>query len=230
MPQASRLKALRSVPLFEDLADDELGKLDRLLRERSFPAGVEIILEETPGDVAYVLMSGSVKIHLEQADGTEVVLAVLAEGDVVGEMSLLDSLGRSASVSTLEEVTVLWLTRDNLWQCLREMSILTRNLVEMMSRRVRLANTHIETLGALDVSGRVARQLLALSVEYGRLGKAGIVIPMPLTQSDLAAMVGASRVRVNQVMRNYRKRGFVSVNEDRRIVIRDPQALAKRCR
>lgn len=230
MTSPTSLAALARIPLFKGLAREDLRRLSTLLRPRTFPAGVDIILEDQPGSVAYVIVSGSVKIHLELPRGGQSLLAVLGPGEVVGEMSVVDSLGRSASVATLEEATLLWMDRDTFWQCLRTIPGMTYNLVELLSRRVRLANLHIESMAAFDVGGRVAGHLVGLATEYGRSTRTGVVIPFPLTQSDLAALVGASRVRVNQVLMGLRRRGLISIGDDRRITIRDLAGLAKRRR
>lgn len=202
-----------------------------MTHRRGFAAGAEIITAEQPGEVAYVILGGSVKILVEQPDGSVVILAVLGAGEVVGEMSLADSLGRSATVVTLEESTLLWMDRASFWRCLREMPSMTYNLVDILSRRLRLANAHARSLASLDVHGRVAGQLLAFAREYGRPAPNGEVrIPLRLTQNDLAGLVGASRVRVNQALGSYKRRNLLSIGSDHRITILDPAALARRCR
>jgi CRP/FNR family cyclic AMP-dependent transcriptional regulator len=72
-----------------------------LLQERSFPAGASVLTAEQPGEAVYILLKGSVKVYVTHTDGSEVILAILGTGEIVGEMSLADSLGRSASVTTL---------------------------------------------------------------------------------------------------------------------------------
>lgn len=227
----SRVTALDDVPLLEGLSAGEMAVLDGLLEERSYPQDVEIIQEEQPGEVVYIVVTGSVKIHLEQSDGTEVILAILSADEVVGEMSLVDSLSRSATVATLEPTTVLAMSRESFHQCLDAFPRMAYNLQGLLSRRLRLANTHIEALASLDVAGRVARHLLALAVEYGHEVPEGTVIPIPLVQSDLAALVGASRVRVNQILGNFRRRRYISVDRFLHLItVLEHEALRKRCR
>jgi CRP-like cAMP-binding protein len=215
-------------PLFKGLTDEELAELQRFLHPRTVAAGADILLEEQPGEVAYILLSGSVKIHLQQRDGSEVILAVLRAGEVVGEMSLVDTLGRSATVETLEPTRLLWMDRESFWRCLRTMPAMTYNLVELLSRRLRLADTHIEALASLSVPARIARHLLALAREYGEPADAGVTIPIPLIQSDLAAMVGASRASVNQALGSLRRRGILRTDGAHRITVLDLDALAHR--
>lgn len=82
-------------------------------------------------------------------------------------MSLADSLGRSASVLTLEDTTFLWMDRSTFLSSMEEMPAIARNIVGILSRRLRLADTHTRSLAALDVHGRVAAQFLAFAREYG---------------------------------------------------------------
>jgi len=114
---------------------------------------------------------------------------------------------------------------------MEEMPAIARNLAGILSRRLRLADTHTRSLAALDVHGRVAAQLLAFAREYGeQLSDGGTFIPLRLTQTDLAGLVGASRVRVNQALGYYRKRGSISLDRDHRIIVHDQEALERRAR
>jgi len=221
--------ALSEMPLLRGLEAAQLATLHSLLRHRTVPAGRNVMTAEEPGEVVYFLASGTAKIHVEQADGKDVILAILGPGEVLGEMSAADALGRSASVTTLEECILFWMDRITFHRCLETMPGLTLNLVRVLSRRLRLADTHIQALVSLDVYGRVARQLLAFAAEYGQDTRDGVVIPLRLTQSDLADLVGASRVRVNKVLVDYRERGYISEGGNHYLTIHDPEALAARC-
>jgi len=101
--------ALARVPLFEGLPRSEIERLSEYLYETRFPAGANVLVADQPGEAVYVIVAGSVKVNAIRPDGTEVVLAVLGAGEVLGEMSVADSLGRSASVVALEETKVLWM-------------------------------------------------------------------------------------------------------------------------
>lgn len=224
-------EALSGVALFRGLAPEQLSELGALLRRRAFPAGAGVIAAEEPGGGAYVVLSGSVKVHVLRPDGAEVILAVLGPGEVVGEMSPADSLGRSADVVTMEGTTLLWMDRAAFRAGIDEVPKFARNLAEVLSRRLRLTNAHLISLASLDVPGRVASQLLALAREYGEKTPDGATrIPMRLTQTDLAALVGASRAGVNQALGYYKKRNLVSVGRDGRITVHDEPTLAQRAR
>lgn len=132
--------ALAQVPIFAGLPSSELIELCELLYRRTFPAGASVLIAEQPGEAVYVILSGSAKVHTIRSDGTEVILAVLGPGELVGEMSLADSLARSANVVTLEETTLLWMDRVTFRTSVGSSPVLSRNLAQLLSKRLRLAN------------------------------------------------------------------------------------------
>lgn len=228
-------RSLGELELFQGLDPERLSELNGLLRSQTVQAGTHFITAEQPGEVVYVLLEGTVKIYVTHMDGREVILAFLGPGDTVGEMSLVDSAGRSANVVTTEPSRLLWMDRATFQSCLRTMTPLANNLVRLLAHRLRFANEQIQALCTLDVQGRVARQILAMAERYGRRQSAGqsagdVRIPIRLTQSDLAEIVGASRERVNQVIVDFKHRGFISVDPDHRIRVHDRTGLARYCR
>ena len=231
MPALTDPNALAEISLFKGLPADRLRRLNEALHKKSVPAGTNMITAEQPGEVVYVLLEGTVKILIEQLDGREVILAFLGAGDTVGEMSLVDSAGRSANVMTMEKCTFLWMDRNTFQDLLKNVPEFTQNLVRMLSGRLRMANEQIQSLSSLDVAGRLARQILAFAERYGQDEPGGGTrIPLRLTQSDLAELVGASRERVNQVMVDFRQKEYLSVDSSHRILVHKVQDLTRLCR
>lgn len=233
MPAEIDAASLAALPLFAGLTPAQLSTIAGQLRRRTIPAGTTLILAEEPGEVAYLIEHGAMKVSLMQADGSEVILGLRGPGEVVGEMSLLDRQARSATVTALEPCSVLWVDRATFGAWLQAMPGLNANLLRLLARRLRLAGQQILTLSTLDLSGRVARQLLSLAAECGeplQEGGDAVLIPLRLTQSDLAAMVGATRARVNAVLMYYKRHDVIAVDRSLRITLRDPAALEARAR
>lgn len=218
-------RTLADIPLFAGLDDARLAAVNGLLRRRVFASGTNVISAETPGDVVYVILSGTVKIKMDQSDGSEVIVAMLGPGEIVGELSVLDSAGRSADVLTQEECEMLWLDRASFDELIVAEPVIMHNLLRLLSRRIRLSTEQIQALCTLDVYGKVARQLLVFANQYGLRGPEGVLIPMRLTQSDIAGLVGASRERVNQVFVSLRRRKLLRVDTSYRVTVLDEEKL-----
>jgi CRP/FNR family cyclic AMP-dependent transcriptional regulator len=222
--------ALAETALFNGLTTEQLETISQHMRRKTFPAGTNIVAAEQPGDVLFVILSGTVKVQVEQLDGSEVILAVLGGGQSIGEMSLTDQLARSASVITLDESTLAWMDRTTFAGYQQMMPRLLFNVAIILSNRLRVANAQIQALATQDVYGRVARQILSLADVYGKDdGKGGRQIPLRLTQGDFANLVGASRVRVNQALVLFKDQRYISVDAGHRITVHNAEALAARC-
>ena len=222
---------LAEIQLFQGLTSAQLDWVAQRAHQRVFPAGTNVLTVEQPGEAVYIILNGTVKIHVEQGDGRDVILSILGSGDLLGEMSLIDSVGRSASALTLENSLMLWMDKQSFNTLLDEFPPMARNLVRILSARVRLSDQLIQALATLDVYGRVARQLLAFAERYGRPTTVGeIRIPIALTQGDIADLVGASRKRVNQVMVAFKLQALIGTDAEGHIILYDSEGLAEYCR
>jgi CRP/FNR family cyclic AMP-dependent transcriptional regulator len=222
---------LAEIQLFQGLTSAQLDWVAQRTHQRVFSAGTNVLTIEQPGEAVYIILHGTVKIHVEQGDGRDVILSILGAGDLLGEMSLIDSMGRSASALTLENSLMLWMDKHSFNYLLDEFPPVARNLVRILSARVRLSDQLIQALATLDVYGRVARQLLAFAERYGRPSPDGeIRIPITLTQGDIADLVGASRKRVNQVMVAFKSQGLIGLDAEGHITLYDSEGLAKYCK
>lgn len=220
---------LSYIQLFEGLTPMQLDWVAHRAHRRIFEAGRNVMTIEQPGEAVYIILHGTVKIHIEQSE-RDVILAILGSGDMLGEMSLIDSVGRSASAVTLESSLMLWMDKVTFNYILDNFPPVARNLVKIMSARVRLSDQLIQALATLDVNGRVARQLLAFAEKYGLEQDGGTQISIVLTQGDIADLVGASRKRVNQAMVLFKEQKLIDTDAEGRIAIKDSEGLARYCR
>jgi len=217
------------IPLFRNLSAENLRDLEGMIHRKTFSPNTTLMTAEQAGEVVYLVLHGTVKVHVEQEDGGDVIIAILGPGEIVGEMSALGHIERSASVITIETSTLFWIDRANFKRCLVSMPMLAFNLAGILAARLRHANEKIQTLATQSVEGRVARQLLVFAEQYGQRGEQGdTLIAVRLTQSDIAALIGASREHINKVIVSYKERGYISVDRNYRITIHDQQALARR--
>lgn len=219
---------LSYIQLFEGMTPTQLDWVAQHTHRRVFEAGRNVMTIEQPGEAVFIILHGTVKIHIEQGE-RDVIIAILGTGDMLGEMSLIDSIGRSASAVTLENSLMLWMDKNTFNYMLDNFPPVARNLVKILSARVRLSDQLIQALATLDVNGRVARQLLAFAEKYGREKDGMTQIRITLTQGDIADLVGASRKRVNQAMVLFKEQGLIDTDAEGRIAIRDREGLARYC-
>jgi CRP/FNR family transcriptional regulator/CRP/FNR family cyclic AMP-dependent transcriptional regulator len=209
---------LSRVSLFATLDAESLRELAAAMRRRVFRAGEVIFHRDDPGQVLYIIREGKVKIYITSPEGQEVVLAVFGPGDYFGELALLDGQPRSASAVTIDAVEVYALQRNDFINAVSHHPRIAIQVMNVLSRRLRQTDAMIEDLLFLDVHGRVAKKLLELAELHGMRTPDGIRIEMRLTQSDLAALVGASRESVNKVMGYFVDKRFIST-EKRKVTI-----------
>jgi len=224
MPGAHEL--LRRAPLFAGLRPDALDGLAAQLRRHTFKRGTMIFHKDQTGDALYVIESGRVRIFLPTESGTELTVEVSGPGDVFGELALLDGRPRSASAETLEDTTAFTLTREEFKAHLAATPQLAVALIELLSTRLRHVTEYAESLAHLDVHARLARTLLEMADRYG-VKRNGIEIDLDLTQADLAAMVGATRERVNRALAAFRAQGLLELR-GRKIALLDTTRLRQR--
>ncbi|MBS1791194.1 MAG: Crp/Fnr family transcriptional regulator [Acidobacteria bacterium] len=229
-PSESDFGDLEQINLFRDIPNAELRHFGEWLHRKTFSSGTTLMTADQSGEVVYFIRSGTVKVHVEQADGSDVIISILGPGESVGEMSALDQQHRSASVATLEESDLLWMDRATFKRFLVTTPMLSHNLACLLSARLRKANEQIQSLATADIESRIARQLIGFADKYGQTEMCGdISIPVRLTQSDLANLVGATRESVNKIIVSYKERGFLSAGRDHHWTIHNRQFLANRC-
>jgi CRP/FNR family cyclic AMP-dependent transcriptional regulator len=223
----SNPELLRRVPLLAVLPDDELARLAQHARPRQYRAGTIIFHRDDPGAALHIITAGLVKLVLTSLEGREVTVGILRSGDFFGELALLDGGPRSASAIALDAVETLTLDRSPFVAILERQPQMASALLAVLGDRLRRTDELVQDILFLDLPGRLAKQLLALAGEHGVPGAGGTRIDLRLNQSDLAAIVGATRESVNRCLNAYAERGLLRVERDA-ITILQPEALQDR--
>jgi CRP/FNR family cyclic AMP-dependent transcriptional regulator len=212
--------ALSSMPLFRGLDDDALQSIARSLRTRRFRRGEVIFHLGDPGDALFIVTSGAVKITLPSETGDEAILATLQPGDFFGELALLDGAPRSATAAALEPTETLVLPRHRFRELIASEPVIRDALLASLARELRRLTLHVEELHFLDIAGRLAARLVRLADEQGRnLADGSVRLDAPLTQSDLAAMVGCTRQSVNKLLGLFVDDGLIRLDRDAIVIL-----------
>jgi CRP-like cAMP-binding protein len=198
---------------------ESLQAITRRLRSRRFRHGEVLFHEGDPGDALFVVASGAVKVVVPSEEGDEAILATLRRGDFFGELALLDGAPRSASAIALEPTEVLTLPRDQFRVLVASQPAIRDALLTSLAGELRRLTTHVAELHFLDLTGRLAARLARLAQEHGeRLPSGAIRLDAPLTQSDLAAMIGATRQSVNKLLGEFEADGLLLIERDSIVV------------
>jgi CRP-like cAMP-binding protein len=224
------VEALGRCPLFSGLDTESRQAIAGSLRTRRFRKGEVLFHEGDPGDTLFIVASGAVKVVVPSDDGDEAILATIRRGDFLGELALLDGAPRSASAIALEATETLALPRVRFSALVATEPAIRDALLSSLAAELRRLTAHVAELHFLDLTGRLAARLARLAEEHGsRDADGSIRLDAPLTQSDLAAMIGATRQSVNKLLGEFVADGLLRMDRET-IVIPDLEALARASR
>jgi CRP/FNR family transcriptional regulator, cyclic AMP receptor protein len=217
----SMTDALAAVPLFAGLDKEGLDGLVRGMRVRRFRRGETVFHLGDPGDALFIVMSGSIKITLPADTGDEAILATLRPGDFFGELALLDGAPRSATAVAIEASETYVLARDRFRELISTEPVMREAVLATLAAEVRRLTHHVEELHFLDITGRLASRLARMTAESGAMPLEGGAVRLagPLTQGDLAAMIGCTRQSVNKLLGMFTDEGLIRLEKDRIVVL-----------
>jgi CRP-like cAMP-binding protein len=198
----------RSV-VFSGLDPDELRRLAGIAREMTLPPGGTLFSQGEESDGLYIVMTGIVRIYLTADDGREATISLLEDGEMIGEIALIDGLPRSAGAAALTETRLVFIPHRSFCDLLDSSTKLARQVLLMLCERLRAANGQVDQAIFHDLRYRLVVLLRQIAVIHGRIEKDMAVVDLDLTQGMLAQMLGASREAVNKQLRALAKEGRV---------------------
>ena len=213
---------LTDTDFFRDLSEEDLGFLLPTCTIRNLRRGDLLFEEGDDCSELFVVSSGLIAISKKSIDGRESVVALMERGELFGEMGMLDGLGRSAEARALEPSEVVAIPYAPIRQLFEERPALLWGTTAMLVGRLRAMDEALADSVFLDVTGRTAKRLLELAGEANEFY-------LPVTQEELAGMVGASRERVNKAIASFIRLGWLEQSDRRyRILQRDRLELRAR--
>ncbi len=215
---------LASTPFFASAPQDVVARVAEAANTRDLVRGDVLFHEGDEADALYLVLKGRIAITIENKliDSRESVVALMDTGDLFGDMGLLDTGFRSANARALEPTTVLEVPYPPIRAALKESPELLWGVTTLLVQRLRAMDEALADSVFLDVTGRTAKRLLELSEGKDEFN-------LPITQEELAGMVGASRERVNKAIASFIKLGWLT-QSDRRYSITQRAKLEARAR
>lgn len=211
---------LSRVELFSALDPEGVASVAAAARSCSLQRNDLVFAEGDHADDLYVVRDGRIAITIRSPDGRESVVALMEQDDLFGEMPFFDGEGRSADARALEPAELLAVPYQALRDVLEQRPKLLWKVTELMARRLRATDAALADSMFLDVTGRTAKRLIELSADADEF-------ILPVTQEELAGMVGASRERVNKAISAFIRLGWIE-QSDRRYRILDRDQLTRR--
>lgn len=218
MPERRLLDATR---LFSAFPEDLRSQLREQMEVRTFARGEQLFRQGDPATELYVVLEGRIAIATQARDGREAVVAVLERGGLFGELALFDGAPRSAHGRALTDSTVAVLPYEPVREALHRRPETLWVVVRLLAERLRATDEALADAVFLDVPARTAKRLLELANGQERF-------TIPLTQEELASMIGASRERVNKALALFTRLGWLEIEGRGQYRILDRQALEDR--
>lgn len=195
------LDALAKAPLFGTLDATGLAAVAQELREASFDSGQNIFSRGDPGIDLHIVIKGRVRLSVLTSDGRELSFAHVEPPSIFGELAVFDGRPRSADATAVSKVQTLTLSKIAFSRLLGERPQVAEAAVRFLSARLRDADEQLEAIALHPIEARLARFFLAAARQKDPNGKSERVsVSLPISQSELALLVGASRPKVNAAL------------------------------
>ncbi len=170
-----------------------------------------LFLAGDPGDGCYRVEQGLLKVSMIAPSGAERILAIVGPGAIIGELSTIDGLPRSASVAAVRDSELSFISRASFLEFAKQHPEVYEHLVALLAARLRGTDGVVAAGSFLPLKGRVARALLDLTEAFGQdVGQGRILIRQKVSQSDLAAMAGIARENVSRILNDWIRDKLIS--------------------
>ncbi|MBK5287622.1 MAG: Crp/Fnr family transcriptional regulator [Acidimicrobiia bacterium] len=214
-------RLLNSTELFASLPEEMVERLRGQARDRQLAKGELLFGQGDESSELYVVMDGRIAISTRSSDGRESMVAVLENGGLFGEMGLFDGGPRSAEARALSDTTLIEISFDDVRAAVQEQPEVLWAIVRLLAQRIRATDEALADAVFLDVPARTAKRLLELAGDADEF-------QLPMTQEDLAGLVGASRERVNKAIAMFVRLDWVAATGRSRYRILDREQLELR--
>jgi CRP/FNR family cyclic AMP-dependent transcriptional regulator len=201
------LSLLAAHPIFGALRDEDLRRLSAITASTVLKRGHVIFKKGDAGNSLYAIRSGSVKIAVPGADGREAMFNILGDGELFGEVALLDGQPRTADAVAITDCELVTLRRGDFLQLLHREPKVAIKIIELLCARLRAAGEHFEDILFLNTAERLAKTLLRLPYKALPSNTRRVTI----TQQEISQMIGLSRESTNKQLRIWEGRRWLKI-------------------
>lgn len=226
MHQENARQILKDNYFFTDLSAKVFERIINLVRIRTLKKG-EILFQRGDEDHnLYGIINGMMRISTSTGNDKEIILNMLEEGDILGEIAFLDGLPRTADATALEKCTIFSLSRHEFQPLIADEPELAQHIIDLLCERLRWMSEALEDATLLSLPARFAKRLLYLATLYGETqADDSILITLHMSQAELGNLLATSRESVNKMLQTWRKENIIDIEKGRKIRILDKKAL-----
>jgi CRP-like cAMP-binding protein len=210
------VELLGRTALFGSLDETDRRAIADEMREVTFDASQVIFARGDAGREIYLVVSGRVRLSVLTAEGRELSFAHAEPGAIFGEIAMLDAGPRSADATAVGKVSALALSKPAFKRLLDTHPVVADAVIRFLCSRVREADQQLEAIALYPIEGRLARFFLAAARQKSPGTEEGrVTIELPMSQSELALLIGASRPKVNTALSLLESSGALERSEGR---------------
>jgi CRP/FNR family transcriptional regulator, cyclic AMP receptor protein len=219
---SARRSLLSNHPLFRELPAPVIERLASYMKRRSVARGATIFAKGDPGTGLMGVLAGSVKISVASANGRDVVLNIIHEGEIFGEIALLDGRPRTADAAAMSDCELIVIERRDFVPFLRSQPDVALKFLEILCARLRWTSQQVQDLTFLNLPTRLAKALLRLTADVEASEAKGKVT---ITQRELSQIISRSRESTNKQLRAWAKHGWIRLERGGVTVLRSDKLL-----
>ena len=181
------------------------------MRPKSFKSNQVIYNQGASSNGCYAVIDGALKVTITSVDGDNTLIAVLSSGDIIGEMGLADGAERSATVTTIKDCKLAFLSSQDFHRFATENPAVYKHMLKVLCERLRNTNDNIAAQQLLPLNKRLARVFLRLSAGFGQpIDNGRILIRQKFTQAELGKMAGGARENVSRQINEWSRDNILS--------------------
>jgi CRP-like cAMP-binding protein len=224
----SKIWYLKNADLFSWMSPEEIDELARTTEMVPCRKKEIFFFSEEPSRSVYLVKKGRIKLFRTTADGHEIILDILGPGEIFGELALSGEISRSHSAEALEDGLVCVLPRSIFEEMARRHPDFAFRIIKLIGLRFRELETRIEDLAFQSVQERLLLTLASLARKHG-IPEGNGAVRLPVTQSNLAFLIGSTREAVAEQLKELKRQGLVETSY-RAIHLPRPEALIRESR
>jgi CRP-like cAMP-binding protein len=219
-----RLQLVQRAPIFSGLGAGPLAALVGLARDRRIVRRESFFLQGDPASDVYILCAGRLKTTQVAAAGEQIILRLISPGEAFGALGLGAGGQYASGAEALEPSHALLWDRGAFEEIAEQNPVVLRNVVRILSERMRALELSLREIATVRTAGRVASALLRLANQVGRTVDGGVSVT--LGREDLAQLTGCTPFTVSRLLADWEECGYVRSRREV-VVLVDGSALAE---